>query len=459
MLVVLIVLGVLAGYYLWFSHIVGAANGRVDPKVSAELKTPVSSSVRVAVPASPGAMNILLLGSDKRADTPGGRSDSLILVHIDPSRNFVSMLSLPRDWRVDVPGHGLNKLNTAYAYGGAALAIRTIKQATGIKIDHYIQVDFEAFQKLADSLGGVYLDVDRRYFNNDPSYEPIDIQAGYQLLGGHDALEYVRFRHDSNSDFGRMLRQQRFLQALKEQITAQGAQLLLHLPGIARDLFSDAATDLTSDQILRLAYFGARLGGGHIRQVRMMGSTPTINGVSYVVATDEQVQQAITDYMTPPSPQTTTTVGAPLAGTTGNATLAAWRSVAATVPFAVEAPDYLPSGYAYSDQRPEAGQTYLIDTGSGSKPAVRVIYRYSNRDQYLGVTETSWLSAPVASPATATVQSGGITYNVAGTEGKVDHIWWKKGGVLYWVSNTISYLLSQSEMVGVAESFKQVAAQ
>jgi hypothetical protein len=163
--------------------------------------------------------------------------------------------------------------------------------------------------------------------------------------------------------------------------------------------------------------------------------------------------------MTPPSPQTTTTVGAPLAGTTGNATLAAWRSVAATVPFAVEAPDYLPSGYAYSDQRPEAGQTYLIDTGSGSKPAVRVIYRYSNRDQYLGVTETSWLSAPVASPATATVQSGGITYNVAGTEGKVDHIWWKKGGVLYWVSNTISYLLSQGEMVGVAESFKQVAAQ
>ena len=103
-------------------------------------------------------MDILLLGSDKRAGVPGGRSDTIMLVHVDSAKNFVSLLSLPRDLRVDIPGHGLGKLNTAYAYGGAALAIRAVKRATGVNIDHYLQVDFQAFQQLADHLGGVYID-------------------------------------------------------------------------------------------------------------------------------------------------------------------------------------------------------------------------------------------------------------------------------------------------------------
>jgi hypothetical protein len=130
--------------------------------------------------------------------------------------------------------------------------------------------------------------------------------------------------------------------------------------------------------------------------------------------------------------------------------------VAATVPFRVEAPDYLPAGYAYFGRMPQAGQTYTIKTGGGSQPALRISYRDQSLDQYLGVSETSWLNAPLASPGTQ-VQSGGITYTVVGTEGKVDHVWWKNGGVLYWVSNTLSYLLPQSELLRVAESFMPVA--
>ena len=133
------------------------------------------------------------------------------------------------------------------------MVICTVKQATGVNVDHFLQVDFAAFQELTDSVGGVYIDVDRKYFNNGGTYEPIDIQAGYQLLNGHDALDYVRFRHDSNSDFGRMARQQAFLSALKDQISGQGAQLLLKLPGLAGNLFSNATTDLSADQILRTA--------------------------------------------------------------------------------------------------------------------------------------------------------------------------------------------------------------
>jgi len=458
--VVVVLLAVVGGYYLWFSHLMAGANDRVDPGVSAALSSLPPASVVAPVPASPGAMNILLLGSDKRAGVPGSRSDTIMLVHVDPSQKFVSMLSLPRDLRVDVPGEGLGRLNTAYSRGGAALAIRTVKQLTGVNIDHYLQVDFDAFQKLTDSLGGVYIDVDRRYFNDSPTYEPIDIQAGYQLLNGDDALDYVRFRHDSNSDFGRMLRQQRFLQALKEQISAEGAGLLLKLPGMAGDLFSNATTDLSADQILRLAYFGARLGGGHIRQVRVVGTITTIDGVSYVIADPDAIAKAVTDSLTPSTQAATdgtTATGAPSAGTgtTGHHALSGLEGVTATVPFVVEAPDYLPADYSYSDVVPAAGHTYTINTGGGSEPAVRIIYQHSNRDQYLGVTETTWLDAPIASPGTA-VKADGITYTVVGTAGKVDHVWWKKDGVLYWVSNTLSYLLPQSEMLRVAESFSPV---
>lgn len=458
---VVVLVAVAGGYYLWFSQLMSGANSRVDPGVSAALSSAPPTSLVSSVPASPGAMDLLLLGSDKRAGTPGGRSDTIMLVHVDPEQDFISLLSLPRDLRVDIPGHGLGRLNVAYSYGGAALTIRTVKQATGVNVDHYLQVDFEAFEKLADSLGGVYLDVDRRYFNDDPTFEPIDIQAGYQLLSGRDALDYVRFRHDLNYDFGRMLRQQRFLQALKEQIGAKGAGLLLKLPGLAGDLFSNATTDLSGDQILRLAYFGARLGGGHIRQTRLAGEITTIEGVSYVVVPQEAIEKAVTDYLTEPAGSATvkTTTSGPASagtGTTGHHTLSAWRTVAATVPFAVEAPDYLPAGYAYSDRMPRSGHTYTIKTGGGSEPAVRVIYKYPKRDQYLGVTETTWLDAPIAAPG-ATVQSGGITYTVVGTEGKVDHVWWKKDGVLYWISNTLNYLLPQSELLTMAESFRPVA--
>ena len=454
--ILLVALTAGGGYYLWLRHVVAGANARLDPGVSEALKSSPPSSV--AVPASPGTMDVLLLGSDQRAGVAGGRSDTIMLIHIDSQRGFASMFSLPRDLRVEVPGHGLQRLNTAYSFGGAALAIRTVKQLTGINIDHYLQVDFQAFQKMADSLGGVYIDVDRRYLNTDASYEPIDIQPGYQLLGGHDALEYVRYRHDGNADFGRMLRQQRFLSALKEQIGAAGAGLLLKLPGLAGDLFSNATTDLTADQVLSLAYFGARLGGGHIRQVRLTGDTPTINGVSYVTATQADIRQAVQDYLTPLSAESTTTSAAAMStGTTGLQDAAAWRSLAATVPFAVEAPTYLPAGYAASDQYPRTGGSYVINTGRGKAPALRMIYRYQDRDQYLGVSETSWSGAPIASPGTA-IQANGVTYMVVGTEGKVNHVWWKKSGVLFWVSNTLSYLLPQDEMLRMAESFQPLPA-
>jgi LCP family protein required for cell wall assembly len=118
---------------------------------------------------------------------------------------------------VEVPGHGFHKVNAAYAFGGAALAIETVQNLTGVDVDHYLEIDFSAFKDITDSVGGVYVDVDRRYYYDGLDYENIKLAPGYQLLSGDAALDYVRFRHDQNTDFGRLERQQRFLRAMREQ--------------------------------------------------------------------------------------------------------------------------------------------------------------------------------------------------------------------------------------------------
>ncbi len=121
-------------------------------------------------------MNIVLLGYDLRAEgsteVTEGRSDVIILVHIDPEKGFLSLLSVPRDLRVEVEGYGHRKINAAYAYGGGALLIRTIQDRLGVDLDHYIAVNLEAFKAITDALGGVYMDVDRGYNDGKIDFEP-----------------------------------------------------------------------------------------------------------------------------------------------------------------------------------------------------------------------------------------------------------------------------------------------
>lgn len=473
---VVLALALSGGSYVWFHHVVAKANARVDTAAKTALSTkPKTTLVSTPVPGSPpvpespDAMDILVLGSDNRGNETNGRSDTLMLVHVDPSQNYLSILSVPRDLRVSIPGRGLDKINAAYAYGGAALSITTVKELTGININHYVEASFSAFEDLTNALGGVYVDVDRRYYNDDPNYELIKLSPGYQLLNGHNALEYVRFRHDLNGDFGRIERQQRFLALLKEQATALGPSLLFKLPGLVNALFANVGTDLSANDILKLAYWGVKLNGDRIRQVRITGSTPTIDGVSYVVASQATIRQAVTDFLTPPSSAGNHSVGS---GTGMSATASSptssrapaiatsidtmpnsseWKALAGMIPFALEGPGYIPPGYRYSDRMPQKGGTYDIQIGGATKPALKMIYRHQREDQYLGITETTWLDAPMASPGRE-VQQGGVTFTVVGTSQKVDHVWWKKDGVLYWVSNTLSYNLNEKDMLAMAES-------
>ena len=211
--------------------------------------------------------NILLMGIDRR---PGeafiSRTDSMMLISVDGENKTAVMLSIPRDLYVMIPGHGLDRINTAFVYGsagnnpagGAAMAMQTIEYNLGVHVDHYVLVDFSAVTKAIDTLGGV--DVYVPYEINDPTYpdmnygyDPLYIPAGLQHMDGQTALKYARTRHVDN-DFGRAARQQQVLLAARSKALGLGlAGLLARAPELYQRVEHGVRTDLSLEQIVKLA--------------------------------------------------------------------------------------------------------------------------------------------------------------------------------------------------------------
>src|SRR6266540_5997848 len=236
---------------------------------------------------------VMIAGSDRRyGDKKLGlkaRSDTIMLVRIDPDKG-VALLSLPRDLKVNVPGHGTDKINVAYTLGGPKLTLKTVKQLTGLAINHYVDVNFRGFQQGVDALGCVYVDVDRRYFNNNAglgygaNYAVINVQPGYQKMCGPKALDYVRYRHTDN-DIVRAARQQDFLRQVRSQLSAGK---LLGKTGKLIDIFAgNTASDIrhTSD-LRRLVRLMLGVVSKPIKQVKFHGRL----GPSYVYASHAQIQ-------------------------------------------------------------------------------------------------------------------------------------------------------------------------
>jgi len=212
-------------------------------------------------------VNILLMGIDRR---PGeafiSRTDSMMVVSVDPKTETVSILSIPRDLYVVIPGQGRDRINTAFVYGavggspegGASLAMQTVAYNLGVPIDHYVMVDFSAVTKGIDTLGGIDLYVPQAI--NDPTYpdmnygfDPLYIPAGTQHLDGEMALKYARTRHVDN-DFGRAGRQQQVILAARDKALSLGiGGLLAKAPALYRQLESGVRTDLSLDQLVALA--------------------------------------------------------------------------------------------------------------------------------------------------------------------------------------------------------------
>ncbi len=157
-------------------------------------------------------LNVLLLGCDDVEEV--SRSDTIMVLFLNPRLKRAALLSIPRDSRVQIPGHGLDKITHAYAFGEAELAQRTVEQFLGISVDYYAQIGFDAFVEAIDELGGVDLNVSQRMYK-PTYYETIDLQEGYQHLEGREALQFVRYRNDSDIERGK--RQQQLLRALVDQ--------------------------------------------------------------------------------------------------------------------------------------------------------------------------------------------------------------------------------------------------
>jgi LCP family protein required for cell wall assembly len=251
-------------------------------------------------------VNILVLGSDRRNNLGAGdtgRSDTLLLLRIDPRTKSISMLSVPRDLRVDIPGYGTDRINAAYSAGGAPLAVKTFKAVTGLSINHFIDVNFVGFVDIVDYLGGVYVDVDRRYYNNTAytGYASIDLQAGYQRLNGHDALSFVRFRHDQLGDWGRIVRQQLFLRELKRQAFRWGN--ITKIPRLLKIVSHNTVSDISSiKELLSLTQLVLGVNTSHIYQTHVTGTPIVVGGADELQASPTEIAAVVDQFLHPARP-------------------------------------------------------------------------------------------------------------------------------------------------------------
>src|SRR3954453_7689788 len=269
--------GLSGGVYLWVHESIAAtAPKSVDVKVAAQ-------HLNVPIPGEP--TTALVIGYDHRAGEQAGdpsRSDTIMLVRADPQNKTISMLSFPRDLVVDIycPGHSTyqDRINAAYSACGSKGTLETVRHLPGLDINYLVTVNFIGFRQVVDTLRGVWMDIDRRYFNRNvgtiaTSYSNIDLQPGYQKLGGANSLSFVRFRHTDN-DIYRVLRQQAFVRAAKLQFSQFS---LLKLPRLVSAVTSNTeiaqagGKGIDFSTLKNYAFFLHSLPQGHFFQPRIEG--------------------------------------------------------------------------------------------------------------------------------------------------------------------------------------------
>jgi LCP family protein required for cell wall assembly len=257
---------------------------------------PVVGSVSdLAVTPSPGAVNLLVFGSDSRisAGDPtqwvagAQRTDAIMLVHIPEDRSHVYVVSIPRDSWVDVPGHGKAKINAAFSWGGPTLAIRTVERLTKVRIDHMVLTDFTGFASLTDMLGGVDIDV-AKTTHGDTHGIGTNFTAGTHHMDGATALTYVRQRYVLPAgDFDRVKRQQNWIRSVFRTAASSGVQkdpakMYALLDTMASSLSTDS--QFTMDKMRGLAFSlrGIRSGGVSFLTVPLVGTDTSADGQSIV---------------------------------------------------------------------------------------------------------------------------------------------------------------------------------
>ncbi|WP_319403663.1 LCP family protein [uncultured Anaeromusa sp.] len=226
-------------------------------------------------------INILVLGVDERADDVG-RSDTSFVVTLDTEAKKITVLSIPRDSRVKIAGHGWDKFNHAFAFGGLPLSKSTAENLLGVSIHYTVTIDFKGFMRMIDALGGITIDVEKRMRYSDPYDDDgglvIDLYPGVQRLSGKEAIKYVRYR-DEEGDIGRVARQQKFLKALLKELASP--QTVVRLPELAKEFYGAVKTDMPLSKILKLLPAVQEAASSGLATATVPGAPLWIKEVSY----------------------------------------------------------------------------------------------------------------------------------------------------------------------------------
>ncbi|WCB92761.1 Polyisoprenyl-teichoic acid--peptidoglycan teichoic acid transferase TagU [Baekduia alba] len=427
-----------------------------------------------------GPQTILLLGSDQRyidiKQKNPVRSDTIILLRLDPSKGATSVMSIPRDLKVAIPGHGTDKINAAYAIGGPALSVKTIRNLLHIPITHVVNINFGGFRRAVDRLGCVYTDVDRRYFNdNSPpfggggDYATIDVKAGYQKLCGQDALDFVRYRH-FDTDLVRAARQQQFLADAKDQIGV--GKLFSDRKALLKIFGRYTQTDISSDSaILRLLKLAFESAQKPVQEVRFPGDI----GGDYVTVTPENLAAVTKRFMNaeaskkPAAATTTTAEKRPSKKSKSSARSTALPPgmikagtgaedeavrLATKLPFSVYYPT---TAIAGAQLLPDHSRAYdIYDRGGHKYRAYRMVIKTEDLGQYYGVQGTSWGAPPILDNPSERRRMAGRTYQLFYDGSRLRLVSWRSGKAVYWISNTLLSSIGNKQMLAMARSVGRI---
>jgi polyisoprenyl-teichoic acid--peptidoglycan teichoic acid transferase len=433
----------------------------------------LGADLAVTNPGSP--QTLMLLGSDRRPKANGdpaaggARSDTIMLIRLDPSKKAIAMMSLPRDLKVQIPGHGTDKINAAYEIGGPKLTLKTVKLLTGLSVNHVINVDFRGFWAATNAVGCVYADIDRRYFNNSPGYAYINVQPGYQRMCGRQALQYVRFRHEDN-DLVRSARQQDFLRQAKQQIGV--SKLIADRQKLVRIFGKYTTSDIRGrSEVLRLAKLAVFSVGQPVQEVHFEGQLTSgnvgTNTPSYVEASNTQIKKFARQFLGVEDTKGPRGKLSPKGKRhKGGGDLGLEKAWSAGKDQAVQAVKQgagvsLPVLYptVRTQQSLYAGppRVYKLRGLDGKRyGAYRMVLKRGLVGEYYGLQGTTWKNPPILENASEKRKIGRREYELHYDGDRLRMVAWRTKKAVYWVSNTLLLTLSERQMMAIARSARKL---
>jgi polyisoprenyl-teichoic acid--peptidoglycan teichoic acid transferase len=414
-------------------------------------KVPKRTLVRL--PPEPAAQTILLVGSDHRwRGGDGARSDTIMLARIQPHRDRIALLSIPRDLYVAIPGHGHDRINMAFRYGGERLLTRVVRETLGIEIDHFIEIDFHGFKDIVGDLGGVWFPVDRRYYNRnigtlETNYANIDLKPGYQKLDGDQALAFARYRHD-DSDLVRAARQQLLLRIVAHDALGDRWNVF-RLRRLAFALAKATTSDITGlGEVLSLGRAIHDTSPSRVVRTTVRADSLVLSGADYLSSTPSQLRATVRAWMgvgrarARARPARTAPSSPPALRRDGGGARGLLASVANGIRTCT--PTKLPDGFSWPRG---AARAYTI----AGHPAIAIYATAGLGDSALWMY-TTWQDPPTLANPSQTIERGGRSYDLYTAGGRLHQIGWRVRASRVWLTNTLRDTLTNAQMLALAES-------